>query len=168
MRSGVVTATGIVRMEPDGIKLCCKRRCNDTGNGVIPHMERWDRHNHSLKPPVAFVALEGDSVVGYIVGHHTERYGCDGELQYIWVAIEHRGRRIATRLFQLLTHWIQGPGSVTSLRLCATGQRSGPIFLQAFRCRGIELAFARLGRHREDLEGGMPRMGSFNIRKTIG
>jgi len=30
-----------------------------------------------------FIALNADSIVGYIAGYLTRRYECDGELQYL-------------------------------------------------------------------------------------
>jgi ribosomal protein S18 acetylase RimI-like enzyme len=59
----------------------------------------------ALPPRVMFVALEGDSVVGYVAGHLTRRYECQGELQYLWVAPEHRRGGVATRLCRLLAQW---------------------------------------------------------------
>ncbi len=59
----------------------------------------------ALSPRVLYVALEGNLVVGYIAGHLTERYECDGELQYLWVAIDHRRDGVATRLLQLQARW---------------------------------------------------------------
>ena len=60
---------------------------------------------HALPLRVAFVALEGPSVVGYITGHLTKRYDCEGELQSLWVAIDYRRGGIATALFRLLARW---------------------------------------------------------------
>src|SRR5438132_1104666 len=54
---------------------------------------------------VAFVALVGTAVVGYIAGHLTRRYQCDGELQYLFVAPQYRRTGIATELLRLLACW---------------------------------------------------------------
>ena len=59
----------------------------------------------ALPPRTIFVALEGDTVVGYIAGHLTERYDCAGELQYLWVAIDYRRSGVASRLFQMQAQW---------------------------------------------------------------
>ncbi|MEP6951840.1 MAG: GNAT family N-acetyltransferase, partial [Ginsengibacter sp.] len=37
-----------------------------------------------------YIASEAGAVAGFIAGHLTRRYGCDGELQWINVAPEHR------------------------------------------------------------------------------
>ncbi len=64
-------------------------------------------HNpqHALPSRVGFVAREGEAVVGFITGHLTRRYGCDGELQWIHVAPEHRRSGIASELLRLLAVW---------------------------------------------------------------
>ncbi|HYG65689.1 MAG TPA: GNAT family N-acetyltransferase [Thermoanaerobaculia bacterium] len=72
-------------------------------------MERYlkgEHHpQHALKPRVIYIALEGDSLVGYIAGHLTRRYGCDGEIQWIYVALEHRAQGVAPELLRLLAEW---------------------------------------------------------------
>jgi aminoglycoside phosphotransferase (APT) family kinase protein len=44
-------------------------------------------------------------VIGYIGGHLTQRYDCDGELQYLYVAPRHRRKGIASELLSLLAGW---------------------------------------------------------------
>jgi GNAT superfamily N-acetyltransferase len=57
-----------------------------------------------------YVALIGERIVGYIAGHQTTRYGCEGEVQYLFVAPEHRRRGIATVLLRLMAAWFQQAG----------------------------------------------------------
>ena len=59
----------------------------------------------ALMPRVSYVALEGNSVVGFIAGHLTRRYQCDGELEWINVVPELRGSEVATELLRLLAGW---------------------------------------------------------------
>ncbi len=59
----------------------------------------------ALRARAGYVALDGDGVAGFIAGHLTQRYGCGGELQYIDVAPEYRGKSVAAQLFVLLTRW---------------------------------------------------------------
>jgi ribosomal protein S18 acetylase RimI-like enzyme len=59
----------------------------------------------ALMPRIIYVAVENDSVVGYVAGHLTRRYECDGELQWIYVAAEHRRRRVGSELVRLLASW---------------------------------------------------------------
>jgi len=62
----------------------------------------------ALAPRVAFAAFEGATVVGYIAGHLTRRYDCDGELQYLWVREDQRRRGVASELLALLARWFAG------------------------------------------------------------
>ena len=57
------------------------------------------------KPRVAYVATEVEVVVGFIAGHLTRRFQCDGELQWISVRPESRGRGIALELLRSLARW---------------------------------------------------------------
>ena len=59
----------------------------------------------ALLPRVSYVAVVGSSLVGFIAGHLTRRYGCDGELQWISVIPERRGSAVASRLLRLLAGW---------------------------------------------------------------
>jgi GNAT superfamily N-acetyltransferase len=58
-----------------------------------------------LPPRVSFVALEDERVLALIAGHLTRRFGCDGELQWISVRPEYRGRGIAKELLSRLAQW---------------------------------------------------------------
>ncbi len=69
------------------------------------YLERRHHPQHALEPRVIFVCLEEDSVIGYIGGHLTRRYDCDGELQYLYVVPPHRRKGIASELLALLTGW---------------------------------------------------------------
>jgi ribosomal protein S18 acetylase RimI-like enzyme len=62
----------------------------------------------ALKPRVIYVALEGDSLVGFIAGHLTRRYECDGELEWIDVIAERRRSGVASELLRLLAAWFAG------------------------------------------------------------
>lgn len=59
----------------------------------------------ALPVRAAFVAVEGTDVVGFVAGHRTHRFGCDGELQWINVAETRRGRGIADRLIAGMGVW---------------------------------------------------------------
>jgi GNAT superfamily N-acetyltransferase len=60
---------------------------------------------HALAPRAAFVAVIDDAVVGLVSGHRTHRYGCDGELQWIDVIEDVRGRGIASKLLTTIAGW---------------------------------------------------------------
>jgi ribosomal protein S18 acetylase RimI-like enzyme len=69
----------------------------------------------ALAPRVIYTALESDSLVGFIAGHLTRRYSCDGELEWIDVIPERRRRGIAAGLLRLLAEWFVGQ---RALRIC--------------------------------------------------
>lgn len=69
------------------------------------YLEGLHHPQHALAARVIYVAVENDSIVGYVAGHLTRRYGCDGELQWIYVVAEHRRRRVASELVRLLAEW---------------------------------------------------------------
>ena len=62
----------------------------------------------ALMPRVIYVALEDDSLVGFIAGHLTRRYACHGELEWIDVVREHRRSGIASELLRRLAAWFAG------------------------------------------------------------
>jgi ribosomal protein S18 acetylase RimI-like enzyme len=44
-------------------------------------------------------------VAGFVAGHLTSRFGCNGELQWINVHPQHRGKGIADRLTVTMLDW---------------------------------------------------------------
>ncbi|MGH9666038.1 MAG: GNAT family N-acetyltransferase, partial [Bryobacteraceae bacterium] len=69
----------------------------------------------ALIPRAIYVALEGNSLVGFIAGHLTRRDACDGELEWINVIPEHRGTGVSSELLRLLAAWFTGQNAV---RIC--------------------------------------------------
>jgi GNAT superfamily N-acetyltransferase len=59
----------------------------------------------ALPPRVAFVAVVADDVIGYIAGHATTRYGCSGEVQYLYVAPGYRRSGVARGLLRAVARW---------------------------------------------------------------
>lgn len=59
----------------------------------------------ALAPRIAFLASQGDEPVGYIAGHLSTRFDCDGEVQYLYVAKEYRRRGAAAALLNALAGW---------------------------------------------------------------
>jgi GNAT superfamily N-acetyltransferase len=60
---------------------------------------------HALPERAALVAVDDGAVVGFAAGHRTRRYGCDGELEWINIAREHRARGIAAELLSKVGAW---------------------------------------------------------------
>lgn len=53
--------------------------------------------------------VEG-SFAGYIAGHRSNRFGCEGELQWLNVKEEFRGTGVADRLMLALAAWFRSRG----------------------------------------------------------
>ena len=65
------------------------------------------RPQQSLRPRVVLVASEGGTIIGFIAGHLTRRFGCDGELEWIDVLPERRRAGVAGELLRALASWFE-------------------------------------------------------------
>ncbi|MGQ0539331.1 MAG: GNAT family N-acetyltransferase, partial [Gemmatimonadaceae bacterium] len=87
----------------------------EAGGASEDRMRRYLAGEHhpqqALLPRVMWIAADGESPIGYIAGHLTRRYGCDGELQWIYVVAEHRRTQVASTLLRLLTEWFLEHGA---------------------------------------------------------
>jgi GNAT superfamily N-acetyltransferase len=72
---------------------------------ISRYLNRELHPQQALMPRVSYVALEGDSLLGFIAGHLTRRYACDGELEWVNVIPERRGSAVASELLRLLAAW---------------------------------------------------------------
>jgi GNAT superfamily N-acetyltransferase len=77
---------------------------------MAAYLDRRHHPHQALSPRKAFVALAADDIVGYIAGHATTRYGCAGEVQYLYVAPRHRRMGVARQLLRLLAQWFDDEG----------------------------------------------------------
>lgn len=59
----------------------------------------------ALPARTCWVAVQTDQVVGFVAGHRTRRFECDGELQWINIAEDLRGEGIADRLMVAMLAW---------------------------------------------------------------
>jgi GNAT superfamily N-acetyltransferase len=91
------------------------RREGEAGGASEERMWRYLAGKHHPQrarlPRVMYMAAAGDRRIGYIAGHLTRRFGCAGELQWIYVIPEHRGTSIAPELLRLLAAWFVGHGA---------------------------------------------------------
>ncbi len=90
---------------------------------------------YALLPRVMYVAMEDDSAVGFIAGHLTRRYGCDGELQWINVIPERRGSSIASELLRRLASWF---AEQRASRICVDVDPSNTTAHRFYRRHGAE------------------------------
>ena len=72
---------------------------------ILQYLARKLYPRDALRPRVVFVCVEHQRVVGFIAGHLTRRFGCDGELEWISVRPECRSRGIASELLCRLAKW---------------------------------------------------------------
>jgi GNAT superfamily N-acetyltransferase len=79
------------------------------GGGSAERMGRYLRGEHhpqhAQAARIAFVAEDGNGLVGFIAGHLTTRFDCDGELQWLLVDPAARGGPAATQLWAHLRDW---------------------------------------------------------------
>jgi ribosomal protein S18 acetylase RimI-like enzyme len=59
----------------------------------------------ALNERIIYVAEADEKIVGFIAGHLTQRFDCDGELQWINVREEYRNRGIGFGLICVLNKW---------------------------------------------------------------
>lgn len=77
----------------------------DWEHRIASYLSGEHHPRHALLPRVAIVAEQEHEIVGFIAGHLTRRYHCDGELQWINVAESLRRQGIATGLLRELADW---------------------------------------------------------------
>jgi GNAT superfamily N-acetyltransferase len=87
----------------------------------------------ALLPRVAYLALDRDTVVGYIAGHLTRRHGCDGEVQYLFVAPPYRRQGIGSALLGLLAAWFGDQGAI---RICVNADLESPAAVPFYTSQG--------------------------------
>ena len=57
------------------------------------------------------MAVADGAVVGYIAGHLTRRFECDGEVQYLFVAPQYRRIGVAGQLLRAQGRWFREQGA---------------------------------------------------------
>ncbi|MBV9109865.1 MAG: GNAT family N-acetyltransferase [Gemmatimonadetes bacterium] len=73
---------------------------------------RGEHHpQQALVPRILLMAEAAGSPVGYVAGHLTQRFGCDGELQWIYVVPGYRRSGVGSRLLAMLAGWFVEHGA---------------------------------------------------------
>jgi GNAT superfamily N-acetyltransferase len=72
---------------------------------ISGYMNGTHHPQQALRPRIVYVACIDESIIGFVAGHLTERYNCDGELQWINVIENFTRKGIASQLIQLLATW---------------------------------------------------------------
>lgn len=66
---------------------------------------------HALAPRGLWLAEVEGAAIGYVAGHLTERFGCEGELQWIYVTPDFRRAGVASSLLRLVATWFVDRGA---------------------------------------------------------
>jgi GNAT superfamily N-acetyltransferase len=81
----------------------------EAGGDSVERMFRYLSGEHhpqqALLPRVMYMAERGGSAIGYIAGHLSRRYDCQGELQWIYVVSANRRTGVASQLIRRLAEW---------------------------------------------------------------
>jgi ribosomal protein S18 acetylase RimI-like enzyme len=87
----------------------------------------------ALKPRVLYVAVADGAIVGFIAGHLTRRFDCDGELEWIDVVPEYRGNSVSKELVRRLAGWFTDHGAA---RICVDVDPENTIARRFYRKHG--------------------------------
>lgn len=65
----------------------------------------------ALAPRAMWMATADNREIGYVAGHLTKRYGCDGEIQWIYVVPHRRRTHVASTLLCHIANWFVDNGA---------------------------------------------------------
>jgi ribosomal protein S18 acetylase RimI-like enzyme len=102
---------------------------------IAGYMECEIQPQRALKSRAVYVAMENDKVVGFVAGHLTRRYQCDGELEWINVCTEQRGKGIADALLRQLAEWFVAQ---QASKICVDVQPTNMAARKFYRRQGAE------------------------------
>lgn len=74
-------------------------------NRISGYLSHTISPQQSLKSRIIYVATCNKTIIGFIAGHLTNRYDCQGELEWIDIIKEYRRKEVATELVKLLAKW---------------------------------------------------------------
>ena len=89
----------------------------------------------ALAPRVIYVAIEDAQIIGFIAGHLTRRYDCQGEVEWLNVGAERRRGGVAAELLVVLAAWF---GGRTARRICVDADPENPGARAFYRKHGAE------------------------------
>ena len=102
---------------------------------MAAYLEGRHHPQQALAPRVAYLATVSGAVVGYIAGHLSRRYGCEGELQYLYVAAPYRRAGVATMLLRQLAQWFVEQGAA---RICVNVDAESPAAAPYYASHGAQ------------------------------
>jgi GNAT superfamily N-acetyltransferase len=77
----------------------------DWESRIAAYLSGEHHPRHALLTRVMIVAEQDDEVIGFIAGHLTRRFHCQGELQWINVSAALRRQGVATEMLRQLADW---------------------------------------------------------------
>lgn len=86
---------------------------------VTGYMAGTSHPQQALTPRIVFIATDGDKAAGFIAGHLTQRFNCQGELEWIDVMPQYRRIGVAAALLRLLAEWFV---QQQALRVCVNAE----------------------------------------------
>jgi len=129
------------RAQQSDIAEMAKIRAEDSGTEQY-WRERIERYlsqqvspKEALRPRAAFVCANAEGIVGLVAGHLTRRFECEGELEWISVEKQARGRGIATKLLRCMAEWFV---ENQARRICVDVQPSNKVARSFYRKHGAE------------------------------
>lgn len=78
---------------------------------ITGYLQRDTHPTEGLLPRVLLLAEVSGVAQGFIAGHLTRRFDCDGEIQWLDVALAHRRRGVAGTLLRELAAWFDTRGA---------------------------------------------------------
>jgi GNAT superfamily N-acetyltransferase len=78
---------------------------------ITGYMEYRVNPQRALKPRILYTALADELIIGFIAGHLTQRFDCDGELEFIDTLEAFRRKGVATNLVNMLAKWFIDQGA---------------------------------------------------------
>lgn len=100
---------------------------------MAAYLDGQHHPQHALASRTAYVALVNNVIIGYVAGHCTRRFGCEGEAQYLYVAATHRRNGVATALLGQLAAWFLAQGA---RRICVNVDVDSPQAAPFYRENG--------------------------------
>ena len=74
-------------------------------NCITGYMEGRLHPQKALAPRILFVASHDSEIIGFVAGHLTRRFDCQGELEWIDVIQERRRQGIGSEMVRILAKW---------------------------------------------------------------
>lgn len=101
---------------------------------ISGYMKAEHHPQQALLQRIIYIAADNETIVGFIAGHLTQRFECDGELQWINVSPEYRRNGVASALLKLLVRWFI---EKNALHICANADADNPSS-QFYRSHGAK------------------------------